>query len=56
MVVHRECITAAAHTPALNNSSTGVLRDHDDSDEAVMLAALDQYESKTGEGVMSTTC
>lgn len=50
--VCRDCLAAAGPAPAIQNSSTGVLKDHDDSDEAVMLAALDQYESKTGEGVM----
>lgn len=44
----------AALAPALENSSTGILKDHDDRDEAVMLAALEQYEAKTctGQDVM----
>ena len=50
--VRRECIAAVAPAPALQNSSTGVLKNHDDIDEDVMIAALDQYESKTGPGVM----
>ena len=49
--VCRDYITAAPTTPALDVSSMGVLRDHDDSDEAAMLAALDAYEAKAGKGV-----
>lgn len=49
MNVCRECLRPAA---LAENSSTGILRDHDDSDEAVMLAALEQYESETGQDVM----
>lgn len=46
----RDCITAAPIMPAVDVSSMGVLRDQDDSDEAVMLAALDEYESMAGKG------
>lgn len=46
----RNYITAAPTTPAVDVSSMGVLRDHDDCDEAVMLAALNEYESLAGKG------
>ena len=44
----REYITPSPTIPAIDASSMGLLRDHDDGDEALMLAALDEYESTAG--------